>query len=58
MGATTPQPSVRASTPNETASTKVGRANANPARRPVRKLDGDELLSVIRSYCQNATQEE
>jgi hypothetical protein len=34
MGAATPQPSWRASTPNDTPSTMVATANGSPARAP------------------------
>jgi hypothetical protein len=34
IGAATPQPSSRASTPNDTPSTTVATANGNPARTP------------------------
>ena len=34
IGAATPQPSWRASTPNDTPSTTVATANGNPARAP------------------------
>ena len=36
MGVTTPQPSWRASTPNDTPSTTVATANGSPARAPAR----------------------
>ena len=40
MGATTPQPRSRASTPKDTAITKTAGAIAAPARSPALKLSG------------------
>jgi hypothetical protein len=48
IGATKPQSSERASTPNETAKTNVGNANPTPALSPLRNF-------ARRSACAGAT---